>query len=119
MSLPNGWKNILKSEAKQGYLNSGVMGGFAEWLTEAVNILADDKFNNKIKNDIKILAGDYSRANLLERPLIFNQITALLETADWQKKSEQKQEQKISPIALDAKKALDTSVQFLKGVGPK
>ena len=120
MAIPKDWQKILNSEAKQGYLNSGILGGFGQWLAEAVEVLDNKNSNKKIKAEIKVLAEQYVKANILERPLLFEQIAALLETADWQAENKTKDAQKgLSPALKDAQKALQTSVQYLKGVGPK
>ena len=119
MAIPKDWVNVLNSEAKQGYLNSGAMNGFDQWLIDAVGRLADDKYNKKIKDEIKVLAESYGGAGLLERSMIFNQIMALLETVNWEAKSSLKPRQTLSAYVANSKSALDTSVQFLKGVGPK
>jgi ATP-dependent DNA helicase RecG len=119
MSLPKDWQQVFNSEAKQGYLNSGVIGGFSEWVSDSIENIADNKFNKQIKVDVKILAKNYAEANLLERPIIFNQISALLETADWKVIEKQENKQSISATVWDSHKTLETSIQFLKGVGPK
>ena len=65
MAIPKDWQKILNSEAKQGYLNSGILGGFGQWLAEAVEVLDNKNSNKKIKAEIKVLAEQYVKANIL------------------------------------------------------
>ena len=119
MAIPEDWLKVLNSESKQGYLNSGSMFGFDKWLIDAVSELADDKYNKKIKAEIIVLAENYAEAGILERSMLYNQIMALLETVNWEAKATLKPQKQISPYVADSKRALETSVQYLKGVGPK
>lgn len=120
MAIPQDLQQVLNSEAKQGYLNSGAMNGFDGWIIDTADRLADDKYNKKIKAELKALAAAYGEAGLLERPLLFNQMAALLETVNWEANSTiKKNKAVVPPYAADSRKALDTSVQYLKGVGPK
>lgn len=117
MSVPQDWLNVLNSESKQGYLNGGSMFGFDKWLIESLNQLPNDKYNKKVKAEITVLAESYAQAGVLERSMLFNQIAALLETVNWEAETVLKKQ--IPPYAVDFKRTMDTSVQYLKGVGPK
>lgn len=118
MTIPKEWENSLISEEKQGYLDSGVVGGFSYWLQNAVRTLPVGPEEETIKKRLSALAAEYAKASLLERPLLLQKIREESERLNWVFPASIPQK-KSSPRIQDAAAALRTSIQYLKGVGPK
>ncbi len=104
-ALAREWAAILQAEQRQGYLDSSVLGGFGEWLASLG------------RPELAALGLAYSEAALNQRPELWQRARALLEAAEQPealKQSTGSIQQK--PSAADC---LQTSIEYLKGVGPK
>lgn len=95
---------IFQAEQRQGYLDSSVLGGFGDWL--AAQGVAE----------LTIIGQEYTEAALNQRPLLWRQAKEV-----WQRQSAVVQAvvvQAAAPRVLAAD-CLQTSIEYLKGVGPK
>jgi len=102
------WEKVISAEKKQGYLNGSYVGGFDAWIAE---LSAD--YAEPAATRLQELAHDYARASLLVRPVLIEQLTEVF------KKHKPKPTEKMSAATADVPQPLNTSIQFLKGVGPK
>ncbi len=95
---------IFQAEQRQGYLDSSVLGGFGDWLTtQGVAELA-------------ALGQEYTEAALNQRPRLWQQAKEV-----WQRQAVNASPQNVQPAAprVGAADCLQTSIEYLKGVGPK
>lgn len=95
---------ILQAEQRQGYLDSSVLGGFGEWLAS---------FGQP---ELTALGQAYGEAALNQRPELWQQAKALLEA---NAPAEPAKQQPKSRPGLGGQDCLQTSIEYLKGVGPK
>ena len=112
--LPKEIEQVLLLEKTQGYFNCAIVGGFAGWLQTLA-----ERLPQKEKDRLLQLAENYDQAAFLERPLLWQEIWQLL--VDIPALIWQPQTAKSSlPLEVqEAEQALHTSIQYLKGVGPK
>lgn len=105
--IPEKFAAVIRLEARQGYLESSVLGGFGNWLAD---VAAGAKPQEPAEN-LQQLADAYTEASILERAEILPQIAALLARCQFPEPAA-----KAKPVAPDR---LAVSIEFLKGVGPK
>lgn len=102
------WQKIIQSEAKQGYLNSSIFGGFAEGILDFIQ-------TSNIENQaiLKNLALAYSASNKKERKNILAKIELFFQTLELEVPKNIKQKQKIiiSPLS--------NRITSLSGIGEK
>jgi len=106
-NLPEAFKKIIRKEAKSGYYDAAVFGGFSLWLEEQAASLPQAE-----KEALLHFAVSYRSSTLLEREDMLPEVSALL------MKVPVPQPAIIKPMP---KAALPShcQLQYLKGVGPK
>lgn len=108
---------ILQAEQRQGYLDSSVLGGFGDWLTS----LAGQAAYAGTAGQLQQLGAAYAEAALNQRPQIWQQAQALLQTAAANLPADTAALPQAKPrqSGHQAADCLQTSIEYLKGVGPK
>lgn len=115
-ALPKEVAAILQAEQRQGYLDSSVLGGFGEWLAS----LARQEVYSEVAGQLLALAAAYTEAALNQRPQIWQQAQALLQTAAEKiALDDAASQKKPAKSSIQAADCLQTSIEYLKGVGPK
>lgn len=116
-ALPKDVAAILQAEQRQGYLDSSVLGGFGDWLTS----LAGQAAYAGTAGQLQQLGAAYAEAALNQRPQIWQQAQALLQTAAANLPADTAALPQAKPrqSGHQAADCLQTSIEYLKGVGPK
>lgn len=101
---------VLEKEAKQGYMDMAVVGGFSRWFMS----VADD-FPAAYKSEAFDLAERYEDASILERMAVYQQCKAFLESLPAYVFAAP---EPVKPMVRENIN-LKVSIEYLKGVGPK
>ena len=115
LSLAEPYGKIFAREKKSGYCDAAVFGGFSLWLAQKA-VSAPELAT--IQGKLMALATAYGEASLAEREKIWSEMVALLQMVDLPEPSAPSLPEK-PPVAKKSTLATTTSLQYLKGVGPK
>lgn len=73
-------RRAMKAEAKQGYINTGALGGFSNFLVDILPLLKDSILPQRYE-ELKIIAEEYGQSSPLKRRKLFADMDRLLKTS--------------------------------------